>query len=152
MTSTSRTATPTPPTSQQHCVILGTAAGATGETWHLPVAPARTTREIIEHVYRQAGHPPRTLAAGRTTMRALGLVKPAMREYLHTLYQFTDPWVVDDSKFRTSFGVSATLLDDSTRRHARVVPRHRIRSRHRLTHQLAPPRPTPHHCRQEPPS
>jgi nucleoside-diphosphate-sugar epimerase len=92
-------------------VILGTAAEATGETWHLPVAPARTTREIIEHVYREASHPPRTLAAGRTTLRAFGLVKPAMREYLHTLYQFTDPWVVDDSKFRTSFGVSATPLD-----------------------------------------
>lgn len=92
-------------------VILGTATGATGEIWHLPVAPARTTREIIEHVYREAGHPPRTLPAGRTALRALGLVKPAMREYLHTLYQFTDPWVVDDSKFRTSFGVSATPLD-----------------------------------------
>ena len=23
-----------------------------------------------------------------------------MREYLHTLYQFTDRWVVDDTKFR----------------------------------------------------
>ena len=34
---------------------------------------------------------PRILAAGRTTLRAIGLVKPEMREYLHTLYQFTDP-------------------------------------------------------------
>jgi len=36
-----------------------------------------------------------------------------MREYLHTLYQFTDPWVVDDAKFRTTFGVSATPLDEA---------------------------------------
>ena len=42
-----------------------------------------------------------------------GLVKPAMREYLHTLYQFTDPWVVDDSMFRASFGVNSTPLDDA---------------------------------------
>jgi len=61
-------------------VTLGTAAGATGETWHLPLAEALTTRQIIEHVYRAGGHTPRTLAAGRTTPRALGLVQPAMRE------------------------------------------------------------------------
>ena len=36
-----------------------------------------------------------------------------MREYLNTLYQFTDPWVVDDSKFRTTFGVSTTPLDEA---------------------------------------
>ena len=92
-------------------VTLGTAAGATGEIWHLPVAKARTTRQIIEHVYGAAGHPARTLAAGRITLRGLGLVKPAMREYLHTLYQFTDPWVVNDAKFRTAYGVQATPLE-----------------------------------------
>ncbi len=48
---TSRTATPTPPMSPPALVTLGTAAGAIGKVWHLPVAPARTTREIIEHVY-----------------------------------------------------------------------------------------------------
>jgi nucleoside-diphosphate-sugar epimerase len=94
-------------------VTLGTATGATGDIWHLPLAEARTTRQIIEHVYRLAGHDPRILAAGRATLRALGLVKPAMREYLHTLYQFTDPWVVDDAKFRTAFGVAATPLEEA---------------------------------------
>jgi hypothetical protein len=43
----------------------------------------------------------------------LGLVKPEMREYLHTLYQFTDPWVVDDSKFRAAFGDLSTPLDEA---------------------------------------
>lgn len=94
-------------------VILGTATGATGETWHLPVATARSTRQIIEYAYRATGHQPRTLAAGRTTLRAFGILKPAMREFLHTLYQFTDPWVVDDAKFRTAFGASATPLDEA---------------------------------------
>jgi hypothetical protein len=36
-----------------------------------------------------------------------------MREYLHTLYQFTDPWVVDDTKYRTAFGNPSTPLDDA---------------------------------------
>jgi hypothetical protein len=36
-----------------------------------------------------------------------------MREYLHTLYQFTDPWVVDDAKFGTAFGIVATPLEEA---------------------------------------
>ena len=36
-----------------------------------------------------------------------------MREYLHTLYQFTDRWVVDDSQFRAAFGDPTTPLDDA---------------------------------------
>jgi nucleoside-diphosphate-sugar epimerase len=85
-------------------VTLGTRPGATGQVWHLPVAPAWSTRRIIDHVYGLAGHRPRSLAAGRSTLRLVGLLKPAMREYQHTLYQFTDRWVVDDSKFRAAFG------------------------------------------------
>ena len=42
-----------------------------------------------------------------------------MREYLHTLYQFTDRWVVDDTKFRAAFGDHATPLDDAARHHPR---------------------------------
>ncbi|HEY5878629.1 MAG TPA: NAD-dependent epimerase/dehydratase family protein [Nakamurella sp.] len=92
-------------------VILGTRPGATGQVWHLPVAQARSTRQIIDHVYGLAGHRPRSLVAGRAVLRLVGLMKPAMREYRHTLYQFTDRWVVDDGKFRTAFGDHRTPLD-----------------------------------------
>lgn len=94
-------------------ITLGTAPGTTGQAWHLPVAGTRTIREVVEKVYELAGHTPRLLAAGRLTLRALGLVKPEMREYLHTLYQFTAPWVVDDGKFRAAFGDRATPLDEA---------------------------------------
>lgn len=92
-------------------VALATRPGATGSVWHLPIAETRTTRQVIDHVYRTAGHRPRVFAAGATTLRLFGLVKPAMREYLHTLYQFTDRWVVDDTKFRAAFGDLSTPLD-----------------------------------------
>jgi len=94
-------------------VVLGTQADATGRVWHLPVAAARTTRDIVRQVYALAGHRPRILAAGRTTLRLLGVVSPAMREYLHTLYQFSERWVVDDIAFRAAFGDLATPLDDA---------------------------------------
>lgn len=93
--------------------VLGTADDATGEVWHLPVAETRTIRATIEAVYAAAGARPRVMAAGPWMLRGLGVFQPAMREYLHTLYQFTAPWVVDDSKFRAAFGDLATPLDDA---------------------------------------
>jgi nucleoside-diphosphate-sugar epimerase len=89
---------------------LGARPDAVGQIWHLPVDGAPTTRSLVETVYADAGTRPRLMAAGRLTLRAIGLAKPAMREYLHTLYQFTDPWVVDDSKFRKAFGATATPI------------------------------------------
>ena len=94
-------------------ITLATHPAATGSVWHLPVAETRTTRQVIDRVYELAGHRPKSFAAGATTLRLLGLVKPPMREYLHTLYQFTDPWVVDDTRYRTTFGTIATPLDDA---------------------------------------
>src|SRR4029079_8662230 len=67
---------------------LGTAAGATRQVWHLPIAETRTIRQVVAAVYALAGHKPRIVAAGRTVLRTIGLFKPEMREYLHTLYQF----------------------------------------------------------------
>ena len=50
--------------------------------------------------HRRCAHAPR-----------VGAVKPAtVRKYLHTLYQFTQRWVVDDTKFRTALGAAATPL------------------------------------------
>jgi len=94
-------------------ITLGVAPGTTGQVWHLPVAETRTIRQVIERVYELADHKPRLLAVGRLTLRALGLVKPEMREYLQTLYQFTGPWVVDDGKYRAAFGDRATPLDEA---------------------------------------
>ena len=94
-------------------ITLGTTPESVGQTWHLPVAETRTTRQIIDHIYRLAGHRPRIQAASRRTLRLLGVIKPQMREYLHTLYQFTDPWVLDDGKFRAAFGDMSTPLDEA---------------------------------------
>ncbi|SDO81590.1 Nucleoside-diphosphate-sugar epimerase [Pedococcus dokdonensis] len=94
-------------------ITLGSDPRALGEVWHLPVSGAPTTREVVRTVYGLAGHRPRLLAAGATILRLIGLFQPVMREYLHTLYQFTDPWVVDDTKFVTTLGQQATPLADA---------------------------------------
>jgi nucleoside-diphosphate-sugar epimerase len=94
-------------------ITLGTAPGGAGPVWHLPVAEPRTTRAVVETLYELTGRKPRVLAVGGTVLRAIGMVKPELREYRHTLYQFTDPWVVDDGKFRAAFGDRSTPLPDA---------------------------------------
>ena len=94
-------------------IALGADARASGEVWHLPVAETWTTRQIIEHVYGLAGTKPKLFAAGRPSLRLYGLIKPEMREYLHTLYQFTDDWTVSDARFRATFGDLSTPLPDA---------------------------------------
>ncbi len=122
-------------------VILGTRPGATGQVWHLPVAQARSTRQIIDHVYGLAGHRPRVLAAGRVTLHVVGLIRPAMREYRHTLYQFTDRWVVDDSKFRTAFGDHSTSLDTALADTLRWYRDHPTRTSQATLRDARPSRP-----------
>ena len=94
-------------------VTLGASPEACGRVWHLPVAEVCSTRRLVEQVYALTGHRPRLMAAGPLALRLLGTVMPELREYRHTLYQFTDPWVVDDSAFRTAFGVTATPLAEA---------------------------------------
>ena len=73
-----------------------------------------------------------------------------MREYLHTLYQFTDRWVVDDTKFRTAFGDHATPLDDALATTLDVVPRPRRRPPDRLDTSTDVGRSTIHEHRRPP--
>lgn len=94
-------------------VALGTHGEACGQVWHLPVAEARTTREVVEAMGRVVGHEPRLLAAGAWTLRLLGPLRPELRELRHTLYQCNQPWIVDDSRFRAAFGDRSTPLDEA---------------------------------------
>lgn len=94
-------------------IALGTQPDVCGDVWHLPIGGTWSTRTILERVYSLSGKGPKWFAAGRTSLRLYGVVKPAMREYLHTLYQFTDDWVVSDARFRARFGDLSTPLDEA---------------------------------------
>ena len=49
-------------------------------------------------------------------LRALGLVNPMMRELAEMSYEFEEPFVLDTSKFESTFGASATPLATRSRR------------------------------------
>lgn len=99
-------------------VLLGQQEFAYGRAWHVPNAPTRSTRAVIELAFKVAGiHPiPPIQGMGSWMMRLGGLFIPEARETVEMMYEFTDPFVVDDSAFRQSFGMEATPLEEGIQR------------------------------------
>src|SRR5919112_1190368 len=95
--------------------VLGEHPDAPGQVWHLPNDPnTRTTRQLVDIVYRQAGHPAgRLRAMPPLVLRALGLINPTLRELVEMQYQFAEPFVVDSSKIADKLGVEATPLEQA---------------------------------------
>jgi nucleoside-diphosphate-sugar epimerase len=93
--------------------VLGEHPDAPGQVWHLPNDPdTRTTRQLVDIVYRHAGHPQAKLRAMPALMlRALALANPTLRELLEMQYQFAEPFIVDSSKITNKLGVHATPID-----------------------------------------
>jgi len=92
--------------------VLGEHPDALGEVWHLPNDPyTRTTRQLVDIVYRQAGRPAgKVRAMPPVLLRALGLVDATMRELVEMQYQFEEPFIVDSSKIANKLGAEATPL------------------------------------------
>jgi nucleoside-diphosphate-sugar epimerase len=95
--------------------VLGEHADAPGEVWHLPNDPrTRTTRQLVDTIYRQAGQPKTKLRSTPALMlRALGVFNPTVRELIELQYEFQEPFIVDSTKIATKLDVQATPLDQA---------------------------------------
>jgi nucleoside-diphosphate-sugar epimerase len=100
-------------------VILGEREEALGQAWHLPSPETVTTRQFVEIIFEEVGKPARVQAAPKILLRAMGLFNPGMREILEMLYEFEEPFVVDDSRFEREFGEQATPLREAIQRTVR---------------------------------
>ena len=96
-------------------VTLGERPEADGQAWHLPVSPALTGAEWAERTGRVVGREVKPSTVSRPMLVALGIFMPLLRELRETLYQWERPWLVDDTKFRTTFGAAATDVDEGIR-------------------------------------
>lgn len=83
--------------------VLGEQPEALGEVWHLPVAPAITTREFLRLALEAAGH--------RGAMPRIRMTRPP-RESDH---RYRRPDQVSPAKFVEAFGDHATPLGDAIR-------------------------------------
>jgi nucleoside-diphosphate-sugar epimerase len=100
-------------------VVLGEREEALGQAWHLPNPATVTTREFVGMVFEEVGKPARVQAAPKIVLRALGIFNPPLRETIEMLYEFEEPFVVDDSRFERTFGQQATPLREAIQRTVR---------------------------------
>ncbi|WP_432142439.1 NAD-dependent epimerase/dehydratase family protein [Streptomyces sp. bgisy084] len=88
---------------------LGTRPEGDGRVWHLPTAPAVTTREIHAMIEERVGHPIQRVVL--TEPRPFGPFDAEfMDEYAEMFYQHTEPQIVDSTAFERAFGVRPTPL------------------------------------------
>jgi nucleoside-diphosphate-sugar epimerase len=89
---------------------LGTDERAIDGVWHLPGPETVTTREVLELVAREVGHPVPVRTPPKLALRALGLVNPMIRALAEMAYEFDEPFVLDTSKYQSTFGAAGTPL------------------------------------------
>lgn len=86
---------------------------AWGRVWHVPTNPPRTQRQVVEELAKAAGvGPVKVSVVPNALLRLLGLFNPQMREVLITMYQFDQPFVIDDVATRKELGLSPTPWDE----------------------------------------
>ncbi|MEV0096983.1 NAD-dependent epimerase/dehydratase family protein [Streptomyces sp. NPDC050738] len=91
---------------------LGEHPEGDGRVWHLPTAPAVTTREVFRMIEERVGQPLRTVVLDAP--RAFGpFDQTFMDSYGELFYQHTEPQVMDSSAFEETFGVRPVPLADT---------------------------------------
>jgi nucleoside-diphosphate-sugar epimerase len=94
---------------------LGEREEALGRDWLLPVAPARTTREVARLMGDAIGRPVEIGALpSMEVVASLGVLEPTfLAEYEELFYQYTEPQIVDSSAMARELGVTATPLPEA---------------------------------------
>jgi nucleoside-diphosphate-sugar epimerase len=96
-------------------VTLGASDDANGKVWHLPTAPAESTRSLAKRLGRELGLEAKVTRVPKLFLRAAGLFSPFLREVVEMTYQWELPFVIDDSRFRETFGYGATPVEEQVR-------------------------------------
>ncbi len=89
---------------------LGTDERAVGGVWHLPGPETVTTRQLLGLVAADVGHPVGVRSLPKLAVRALGMFNPTMRELVEMSYEFDEPFVLDTSKYQSTFATATTPL------------------------------------------
>lgn len=96
-------------------VTLSEQDEAFGRAWHVASAPTISTRQFAALVGEAIGQPVKLRAAGPLMMTVVGLFSPGAREMKDMMYEFAEPFVVDDSAYRAAFGNGVTPHEDAVR-------------------------------------
>ncbi|MEM7092866.1 MAG: NAD-dependent epimerase/dehydratase family protein [Actinomycetota bacterium] len=95
-------------------VTLARDERAWGRAWHVPTAPARTQREMVERLCDAAGTKRvKVSVLPMPLIKLLGIFIKPLGEMPSVAYQFTEPFVVDASETTEVFGLEATPLAET---------------------------------------
>jgi len=92
---------------------LGTTdrADVLGQVWMPPTLPAESTRAWVERLARAAGVTARMRPLSPLLLKLAGVFIREAGELPEMIYQWQAPFVVDDAKFRATFGATPTPVD-----------------------------------------
>lgn len=83
--------------------------------WMLPCQPAVSTRELAKRFDAYLDHPVQMKTMPRWLLATLSVFVPMMRELGEMTYQWDEPFIIDDSRFRAVFEVRPTAVDEAAR-------------------------------------
>jgi nucleoside-diphosphate-sugar epimerase len=77
---------------------------ALGRAWMLPCQPAGSMRDLVERFEKALGRRIPLGTLPKSILKVAGLFVPLVREMNEMLYQWDEPFIVDDRRFRERFG------------------------------------------------
>jgi len=84
-----------------------------GRVWMLPCAPAGTMRELVARFSGKLGREIRLAAVPGWIVKATGLFVPLLWNVGEMLYQWDEPFVISDRRFRERFGQEPAAPDEA---------------------------------------
>jgi len=90
----------------------------------LPCRPAGSLRDLVSGFSGVLGHQIKLARIPKWSIKALGLAVPLMREMAEMLYQWDEPFVVDDLRFRKRFGSTPADANAAARATVEWATRH----------------------------
>ncbi len=89
-------------------ILLGEHDEALGKVWHAPNPPDISLSELVRRLDSALGQTSQIQPIPISYVQKAAETDPIMREVLETTYFFTEPYLVDHSKFDRAFGSLAT--------------------------------------------
>ena len=94
-------------------VAIGEAGdGAMGQAWHVPNAPDRTMREVLQMFADAVGRRLRISVMPSVMLSVVGLFNANVRELKEMMYEWDRPFCVDHTKFATRFWSNPTSFEE----------------------------------------
>ena len=104
------------PDAARATALLGNTPDAYNQEWHVPTTKELlTNRQWIELIAGELHINARIQTVPDFMIKALGIFMPLMREFPEMMYQYTQDYIFDSSKFEKKFGFGATKPVDGIR-------------------------------------